>query len=59
MSIHRLVSLASKFFNFDPSDIKFVEIKRKNYHFTEKLKRTADSLLNQFDIENNDTIKFA
>lgn len=58
MSIHRIVRLASKFFDFDPSNIEFVELKRKNLYLTEKLKRTADNLLNQFNLESNDTIKF-
>uniref|UniRef100_A0A915E9D3 Uncharacterized protein n=1 Tax=Ditylenchus dipsaci TaxID=166011 RepID=A0A915E9D3_9BILA len=52
-----LLNCSSKLFDFDPTDISMVELRRKNYP-AEQLKRTRDNRLGQFNLENGDGIAF-
>ncbi|KAI1733320.1 CAP-Gly domain-containing protein [Ditylenchus destructor] len=57
LPIHKIVGMGSKLLDFDPSDTKWVELHRSDYP-AERLKRTQDNLLRQFDLEDGDLIVF-
>jgi len=57
LSIHKIVGIAARLFNFDPDDVLAVELRRRDFP-PERLQRTKDNLLRQFDMEGGDAIAF-